>query len=125
VPKQDALEVALKGTGLASGESAELDPFGPGWRTPKEHERVRLAAAIIRDYEEGILDPGDVGAYSREGQVVTLPDGERLLIHDLIDAQRRTAYELLQQKVDPKAIGAVLLRPESWVKALQEEFQIF
>jgi hypothetical protein len=123
-PKPDALEKALAGTGL-DASAVEADPLkGVNWRTEEQWARARLSAAIIRDYEEAFLDPGDVGAWTREGQEVTLPDGERLLIHDLIDNQRRAAYELLKQRVDTRAIAAILLRPESWVLAIQQEFQI-
>jgi hypothetical protein len=124
-PKPDALEKALAGSGL-DASSVEGDPLkGVSWRTEEQWQSARLSAAIMRDYEDGILDPGDVGAYTRDGSLATLPDGTRIDIHELIENQRRACHELLKQRVDPKAIAAILLRPESWVKAIQQEFQIF
>ena len=99
--------------------------FDPGWRSPEEYDRARMVATIIADYEESVVPPADMlGRYSRDGQEVFFPDGSRLLIHDLIDNQRRTAYELLKRRVDPKAIAVMLLRPESWVEALRVEFAL-
>lgn len=122
-PKRDALEKAMAGVApdYAQGNPA----VDPGWRTPEEHERARLTAVILADYEQSMVPPDDlIGAYTRDGAEVTFKDGSRANIHDLIDAQRRAAYELLKKRVDQKAIAAMLLRPESWVEALRQEFNL-
>jgi hypothetical protein len=119
-PKPDALEKALRGVMPVGYEGNPLKD--PGWRSPEQWDRARLTTMILRDFQDGAVP--EIGAYRRDGADVTLPDGSRVDVWDIIENQRRACYDLLRQGVDVQTISAQLMRDEEWIEKIRQDFNL-
>jgi hypothetical protein len=121
-PKLTAEQKMFAGTGLADA-GANSDPNKDlRWLPAEEFEAVRLLRMAWRDYEEGWVP--EIGAYLREGALVTFPNGTRVDLNELREEQHKLAYDLLRRGASVKDVSAATYRPEAWVLQIKNDFNL-
>jgi hypothetical protein len=120
-PKPDALQKALAGVMPIAYDGNPLKDLG--WMPVEEYENVRLLRMAWREYEEGWI-PEELGLYSLDGPVATFKNGVRVDLNELKAQQHRTAYELLRKGASVEEVSAAIHRPQAWVEAVRQEFNL-